>query len=431
MTAIAEAVLAAVEELGPGPLVVALSGGPDSAVAAWACSETMAPGSVRSVFVDHGWEASARLGKAAQAIADRLGLPLQTIPVEVAPGPSREGSARIARLEALEAVADGTTIVTGHHADDAAETVLGNLVRGAGITGLAGIPSVRPPFVRPLLNIRRSDLRRLAKALELPFTDDPANQDLSLRRNLLRHRVLPELSRQLGEDVVSPLVRAARQLEATDAFLDSVTPDVPVVHDEGAYLIPIAPLVTLDRVVVSRLVRATLRHLNPPYAGTSREVEAVLALSRRERSRADLVGGFVAVTEGAYVALYRPDAAEAPSPVALRIPGVTQFGSHFLMAGQVDHGTKHHLSHDRVRLLLPGEVMVRAPREGDRIELSSGRKTVADALGEAGIPRRKRRAWPVVESHGRIAWVAGVRAAAWARDEASRGTWIELERRTS
>ena len=71
---------------------------------------------------------------------------------------------------------------------------------------------------------------------------------------------------------------------------------------------------------------------------------------------------------------------------------------------------------------------MRAAAAGDRIDIGTGSKKVADALNEAGIPLRKRPAWPVVECRGRIAWVVGVRVASWARVETSLSTWIEFER---
>ncbi|MDJ0925285.1 MAG: tRNA lysidine(34) synthetase TilS [Acidimicrobiia bacterium] len=429
LTALAEAVTAAVERLEPGPVVVALSGGPDSAVAAWACTQAKGTDSVRAVHIDHGWDASAAMLAAAQAVADRLAIEMKIVQVTLPSGPSPEGIAREARLSALVDAAGSDRIVTGHHADDVAETVVGNLLRGAGVTGLAGIPADRGPFVRPLLSFRRSDLRQLGEYLELPFTDDPANEDRTLRRNLIRHELLPELDRHIQGELVSLLGRTASHMAAIDAYLDLITPHLGATADESAILVPTAPLVTAPNALAVRMVRSVLRRINPPYPGTSREVAAVLGVARGETSRVDLSSGWVAVGEGPHVAIYRPEPADPPPQTALPVPGRVRFGNHVIAARLVESGYKAHMSHDRARVAVADDLVVRAAAPGDRITLASGSKTVADAFNESAIPQRKRPAWPLVVRHARIVWIAGVRVAGWARD-ASAGTWIELERRT-
>lgn len=430
LTALADSVLDGIGAIEHGPLVVALSGGADSAVVAWACSQTRPSGSVRAVYVDHGWEASGLLENAARAIADHLGLELEVVRIDIATGPSREGMARDARLEALADAAGDARVVTGHHADDAAETVLVNILRGAGVTGLAGIPAAREPFLRPLLPYRRTELRALAEHLELPFIDDPSNQDLTLLRNRIRHELLPELSRRFDRDVAPVMVRTASNLAAVDALLEEITPQVRIVADDGAILVATAPLTTAPRALAGRLARIVLRRANPPYAGTNREVEAVLGVAAGEMPRADLSAGFIVEREGPFVAIYQTGERPAPEPVALEIPGVSRFGAHLIAAKPASGGNKGHMSHDRVRIAIPGDLVVRSAQPGDRIELTSGTKKLSDAMSEAGIPLRKRLAWPVVTSRARIAWVAGVRVASWARDDGPENMWVELERRT-
>ena len=410
----------AMAAVAAGPVVVGLSGGSDSAVAAWACATGRPPASVRAVHINHGWAASEALQRAAEQAANELEIPLEVIAVVVPPGPSPEGAARDARLAALEATADGATIVMGHHADDAAETVVGNLLRGAGATGLSGITPERPPFVRPLLGMRRADLRAVAEELGLPFFDDPTNDDRTLRRNLIRHEILPELDRHLDGELVDVVVRSAQHLAAEDAYLDDIErPDIASA-DGDVTLLAVAPLVTMPAVLAKRAVRSALREVHPPYPGSSREVEAVLAVTLGTVPRRDLSDGFMAEREGPYVAVYRPVAPRVGKPLELTVPGRVQFGEHVIRATAAPSGEKTNMSHDWCRLALPrGRIVVRAAQEGDRVDIGTGSKKVADALNEAGIPVRKRPAWPVIESRGRIAWVSGVRVASWARVETS------------
>lgn len=427
-----DAVCRAIGELEPGPLLIALSGGADSAVAAWAAVTARPPGSVEAIHIDHSWAASAELRKGAAAIAEHLRLPLDVITVTPKPTASREAAAREVRLAALAEAADGRQVVLGHHADDAVETVVGNLLRGAGLTGLSGIAAQRFPFVRPLLGFRGAAVRRLAEELELPFKDDPSNQDVSLRRNLLRRKILPELDRHIDGELADIVGRSAAHLAAADGYIEDAAPELVVKRDGEAIVVATAPLVTASPVLAHAAVRGLLRVVHPPYPGTSREVGEVLAVAEGRHRRRELSGGIVVQQEGPYLAFFSASEAASDVEVALPVPGEAVCGPHTISAVAADSSDKLHMAHDRCRVFVPAQgLTIRAVRRGDSIDIGVGTKTVFDALNEAAVPVRKRSAWPVVASRGTIVWVAGVRVAAWARTEASSGAWIELERRNS
>src|SRR5690554_6166813 len=127
-------------DLPDGDLVVALSGGADSAALAWLVGEEGR--SVRAIHVDHGFPGSPLMRRAAMAVAAALDIPLEIVAVTVPEGPSPENQARIARYAALAAaLKEGETLLTAHTADDNVETVIINLARGTGTRGLAGIPT--------------------------------------------------------------------------------------------------------------------------------------------------------------------------------------------------------------------------------------------------------------------------------------------------
>ncbi len=166
---------------------------------------------------------------AARAVAGRLAIPLRVVPVQPT---ATETAARAVRLEVLQREAAEEPVVTGHHAGDVAETVLANLLRGAGATGLSGIPAERPPFVRPLLAVRAGDVRRAAVELDLPFADDPANADPGHHRNVIRHVVLPGLEAG-APGPTDALARSASSSGADDAVLDRLAASAPL-RERGA-----------------------------------------------------------------------------------------------------------------------------------------------------------------------------------------------------
>lgn len=408
--------------LPDAPLLVALGGGADSAVCAWAAAALGRR--VRTATVDHRLPASPSLIEAARRAAAHLGLDHRLLPAP-AEGQTEE-ALRLARYRALEAEArPGELIVTGHTRDDQAETVLANLVRGAGTPGLAGIPARRGRWCRPLLAVSRADARAAADDLGLPYADDPENEDPARRRNLLRHRVIPLLEESVGPGVRPALARAAGLLAADDAELERAAGAVPLRRDPDALRLPAAALSTLPEPVAGRAARRALRLLLDPYPGVGDDVRAVLRVAVGEVPCLPIQGGYLACREGPWVALCPAVPPPPPGPVPLPVPGEASFGNWLLAAegpvprtGPAPLGRRHALADP---VVAAAGLTVRAAAPGDRVDTGRGAKAVADALREAGVAARLRRDWPVVESGGTIAWVAGARLAAWA---APRGTAV-------
>lgn len=98
-------------------------------------------------------------------------------------------------------------VLIGHHADDQAETLLQRVIAGIGWRGLTGIPHRRDFWLRPFLELRKSDLIRYCQNQKIPYMEDPANQDLDRPRNLIRHEILPVLQLKLNPEVVAAMIK--------------------------------------------------------------------------------------------------------------------------------------------------------------------------------------------------------------------------------
>jgi len=185
---------------------LAYSGGRDShaLLQALALLQQELPARVRVVHIDHGLHShSQQWVMHCQAICDELNLPFVPRRVNARPdsGQSPEAAARQARYEALAGLmAEGDVLLTAHHRNDQAETLMLQLLRGAGPHGLAGMPECREFGVgflaRPLLGIGRDELEAYARHQGLQWIDDPSNDDPGFRRNYLRHEVMPRLQVQ-------------------------------------------------------------------------------------------------------------------------------------------------------------------------------------------------------------------------------------------
>ena len=228
---------------------------------------------VTAHHVDHGLRSgSAGEASVVAAAAARFGAHFVAHRVDVAPGPNLEARARDARRTALP-----PAVATGHTADDQAETILLNLLRGAGLDGLAGM---RPGPTKPLLALRRAETTALCAAVGLDPVRDPSNDDPAHRRNRVRHEVLPLLDDVAGRDVVAVLARQAAVLRDEAELLDRLAAAVDPTDGRALAALPPA----LARRAVRRLLAAD----HPPGASA---VERVLAVARREASACEVEGG--------------------------------------------------------------------------------------------------------------------------------------------
>jgi tRNA(Ile)-lysidine synthase len=269
------------------PVVVACSGGPDSvALLVLAAEAGLAP---TAVHVDHGLRAgSAHDYAVVLAAAESLGVPARCERVVVGDGPNLEARARDARYSALELVRDelgATAILVGHTADDQAETVLLNVMRGSATSGLAGMPSRRGAVVRPLLHLRRSDVRAVAAARGLVTADDETNRDPRFRRSWVRHELLPMLGRGAERDLVPVLARQADLLRAESDLLDDLADALLAEADVER------PSTRVLRGAPIALARRALRRWFGAPPPSADEIERVMAVVQGRVVAAELAGG--------------------------------------------------------------------------------------------------------------------------------------------
>lgn len=194
-------------------VVVGFSGGLDSTVLLHASSQLAdsAGIGISAIHVNHGLSENAcSWAKHCETKCLALGIPLNVVKVDV-PGHSGEGVEAAARRVRHEVFADHPAdfVLLGHHADDQAETVLHNLMRGAGIRGAAGMPEARGRVLRPLLKQARKTLHEYAQIHQLTWIEDESNADLRYTRNFFRSEVFPIIAARFP--------RASEQLSAAAA----------------------------------------------------------------------------------------------------------------------------------------------------------------------------------------------------------------------
>ncbi|MFN7940937.1 MAG: tRNA lysidine(34) synthetase TilS [Thermoanaerobaculia bacterium] len=415
-----------------GPWIVAFSGGPDSTALALALTREELAVRIELVHVDHGMdEASAERARAAAGIARQLGRALhverRSVPGERRRGENLETAARRVRYAALESrrlAVGADRILTAHHRDDQAETVLLRLRSGAGVLGLgalAGIRERRGAIWRPALALSRAELAVLVAAAGIDPVRDPSNDDLDRDRNRIRYRLLPHLGIREPELAAALASLADRAAAARTSFQRRLWGLFDVASsDDGASL----AIAALDHQppLLGLLAVQLLEDLADLPRPSSRRFKLELLRQVRERrwSARPAAGHRSFRVAGGRLEIARDEREPGTTPpfsYTLVVPGEVEIpelqGVVTLHRGPIEswmfRGERR-----RAALRLPDPVVtpleVRNRRPGDRFRPlgAPGMRALKDLLIDRKVPRGERDRIPLLVVGGRIAWVPGV-----------------------
>lgn len=399
----------------PGCALVAVSGGPDSLALLDLLVATAGDHRLALVVahVDHRIHAeSAGIADRVRAAAERYSIPFEIECLSLGPD-ATETVARDRRYAALRRIArraGARLIVTAHHADDQAETVLMRLLRGSGPSGLAGMRP-RPGLLRPLLPFRRTELARYLQERGIEGWTDPANVDPRHLRSWLRTEVMPALDARLP-DLVPRLLAAAEQAsrnsDAWEALLETL-PDLALRDETDGVSVAAHALAGYDSALREALSAALGRRAGCVVGPNRAARLARLAEGGRSGATTPLGAGWIGEVSFGRLSLRR--APSAP-PAETRLPadpadlrwGRWRFRVIRELApeGQARNG---------MTAWFPGEpITVRTSRPGDRIVPlgGPGHRLLVRCFQDARVPRLSRGAWPVFLAGGSLVWVPGV-----------------------
>jgi len=372
-------------------IFVGFSGGADShsllhAVVELSRRQALPP--IIALHINHGLHEDANAWAAHCAVvASELGVEFHERVVSVDAGASPEAQARDARYTVLESfLSDGDVLLLGHHLDDQVETVLFRLIRGAGPSGLAGIPEQRPLgrglLVRPLLGITRGQIENYAGSHQLAYLNDGSNDDTRYDRNFLRHEVLPLIeSRWPGYR--SGFARSAA-LSGEHAALEPIIHQTEYTRFGGPYL----PIDVRDAKSMHRALHGWLKELNAPLPEfVALEEFARQCMQAQGDKLPELkVGDYLLQRWRQGVHLYPADI-DRDFDISCEVGGALS-------------GTWGSMAWQEADLGLPAGVstQVRAPRPGEAVSLGRRpRRSLGQWLQEAGVPPYLRGCYPVVQ----------------------------------
>ena len=290
---------------GAKGLVVALSGGPDSAALLAAVSAIAALRGgfrnlpLRAVHIDHGLQAAAaEFRKSCEALCAELELPLSIVAVEVsaAPGASLEAAARDARYAALASqLSLGECLLTAHHREDQAETLLLQAMRGAGLRGMSAMPMRRKLglgwHVRPLLDVSGEDLRQFGVALRQFQSRDPMNDDARFDRVHLRREIWPPIEKRWPGAAIA-LSRAAGHAAEAQWLVDELARvDISRIRDGDELSVPGLRNLSAERCANAVRLWLAAKGMEPPSAARLAEALRQMFEAESDQQPSVLWGG--------------------------------------------------------------------------------------------------------------------------------------------
>ena len=279
---------------------IAYSGGLDSHVLLHAIAQLrpqLSKPTLQAVHIHHGLHPQADdWAQHCQAVCDALIIPCEIVHVQVhqASRESLEANARIARYQAIaQLLAPQDVVLTAQHADDQAETVLLQLLRGAGVAGLAAMPPVTRLasgwLIRPFLNYTRIQLYAYAQQMQLQWIEDSSNANIQFDRNFLRHRIIPVLQ-QRWPSISHTLSRTARyQAEANELAENLAKIDWESCRTKHLTQLSLRALSTLSLVRQRNVIRYWLNQCQLPIPSSSQLQQILQSLLHAKADRQPIV----------------------------------------------------------------------------------------------------------------------------------------------
>jgi tRNA(Ile)-lysidine synthase len=319
------------------------------------------------------------------------------------------------QAHALDKVAMGQT------ADDQAETVLMRFLTRGGTRGLKGIPPLRGPYIRPLIDVWRDELLEYGKYKGLTFVQDSSNIKTAYLRNRIRHELLPAL-REYNPNIKERLLQLAQVLGEDESYLGTLTDEVfkRIVSGDDEASIAIPQLLSLPPPLQARVLQHAYAQLTPGGVLEYPHINSILRMIQEEGGSKRLALPKDLWATRVYDTLILRKGEEIPKGIPaekrLKIPGRTQLeGFGVAIDAVVTEGrtsprpTPHEAYLDYHQLTLPLSVRSVSPGDSFMPLGIDGRKKLKNFFIDLKIPRSERSKIPLVISGGDICWVAGWR----------------------
>ena len=418
-------------------VLVAVSGGPDSVAllyALWSLRDELGI-TLHVAHLNHSFrgEASDKDAEYVRELAANIGVPCTVEKIDVPEIQktlrlSAEEAARLVRYEFLERVATDVhadKIALGHTADDQTETVLLNLLRGTGIDGLSGMPPVRGKIIRPLIDVRRSEVEEYIKQYDLHPRIDETNLLPTYTRNKVRLELLPLLRNEYNPEIDTAILRLSELAREDSAYINEEAEEALhqslISQENGSLTLDPKKMQSLPLAIRRRVIRLAVKAVRGDMSdvGFIHVEELLRLLDVGKDFKYELPGGtFVQRKRGTLNFLSdKPRDIPIIYSHELKIPGETHV-PEIQLSVNAEVGTEpveYMRPSESMEIVLDfgrivGKLKVRNWEPGDRIRPlgMQGSKKIQDVFVDNKIPREARSRVPLIVDDEKIIWVVGL-----------------------
>ncbi len=339
---------------------------------------------------------------------------------------SIEHSARTLRYNFYERTArtiNADFVASAHNANDSAETFLINLMRGAGLTGLSGIPSKRQLvknvlIVRPLINFKKAEIIEYAKERNLKWREDESNALMNYTRNKVRLDLLPKLMNDYNPSIIDTLNRTSRLIQAADSIVDDIVrknlPNIVGDITTERFYLKIPTLQTFDEFIQGELIQASMQKYFRSQSLNLNTIDRIISLlNSHTGSIAEINNNYLVLRDRDYL-IFSKKTVDVDINQRINKTGEFKIGKFKLILKEVKRSEVKFTNDPRIEYLdwelLPNFLEVRNWQQGDTFQpLGMGTQKVSDYLTNIKIPLIDKPKVLVLTNKSEIIWLIGLR----------------------
>lgn len=411
-------------------ILVALSGGPDSVYLLHFLNKYNKKFkiSLGAIHINHGLRGKAALADEnfCKNLTKKLGFPFYSVKKNVKASAkklkvSTEEAGRIVRYEEFEKLSarEGfTKIATAHIADDNAETVLLNLIKGTGLNGVSGIPYSRGKIIRPLLALTKEEILQYLIFYKIDYRTDLTNLKNEYERNFLRNEIIPLIKKRLNPSLENTLLKSSGVFKEINNFVKkklAVATDELVIKKSNQFYISLSNLNKIENELRSEAIRLLFEKEYKIQLSFD-EVKKIFSLIEKQTGRSiNLQGKLKVIRERDELAVVNQKQNEIKKPVVIGNGDSVKVNDKYLSIKEVKNQKKHFNPDKNIEFIngdkTKSQFILRKWQPGDRFFPfgMKGSKKVSDFLSEQKLSTYSKKDQLILTNDNRIVWVIGLR----------------------
>ena len=405
-------------------IVIGFSGGPDSVLLLYALNELRKEYgyNLLAVHINHQLrgEEAVKDEEFSKDFSNSLGVKFISFNMDVSGYAkehkiSVEDAGRRIRYEKFHEVLEEEfgkgVIAVGHHKNDDAETVLINLIRGAGGAGLSGINSKRNNIVRPLIDITKGEILEFLKENKIPYVEDKTNFENDYLRNKIRNVIIPYIENEINENFIDSLTRSSKIIESNEDFLEDYVSNLNLIsHERNYYKLNCKDFEKHHIAMQRKLILKAYESIKGDRKDISfNNVESIRKIIL-QNSGEFYINNFLLYMAYGYLYLTFKDEKKQEEFI-IREKGKYNFRDFIIKVDIVENKNIKLKKNEAIfpREFLDEGIVVRSRKPGDKIKLKNFTKKVKDIFIDSKVPKHLRDEIPILQYKDDIIWITGLK----------------------